>query len=409
MTVTKAEILRFAPRAKPVLVDAIIEGWPRAEAAGITKSTKRLHGFMASIAVETGGLTRVEENLNYTTVARLRQIFGKYLKTDAAAKAYVRQPKKLAILVYGGRLGNAKGPSTDGWDYRGGGMMQTTGRSNYRDIGFEDNPDDLRIPSIAFETAVAEWIKRKCNAIADSGDTKKLRKSINGGLNGYAEFVDWIARAAKVWHKPPASAPVPAPRPDHLYEGPPTDDIDEPAVETDEADAVITDPVRIEKMQTDLRDLGYTEVGEPDGRIGELTQTAILAFRNEHGLPLTPTIDAELLAAIDQAEPREMSVKRAEAKPAEVRAKVPEARASFWSQAWAWVLGIPATVGTVISGAIEAIPGAKDTLAPVKDIATDVPGWMWFAAVGGVALAIVLFSRHGGQKIKEAYQAGERR
>lgn len=404
--VTKSEILRFAPAAKPALVDAIVQGWPLAEKAGIDKNTKRLHGFMASIAVESGGLTKVEESLNYLTTRRLRAIFGKYLKTDAQAAGYVRQPKKLAILVYGGRLGNAKSPSTDGWDYRGGGLMQTTGRSNYRDVGFEDNPADLRIPSIAFETAVKEWVKRKCNAIADSGDTKALRKSINGGLNGYAEFVDWTVRAGKVWPKVAKSGPVAADPPNGLFTPPPVDD---PTPEPDVEQSSITTAATVLEAQTRLRELGYSEVGTPDGKIGKMTTTAILAFRNEHDLPLTPTIDEQFLAELAQAKPREMLAARADATPAEVREQVPEVQGNFFSKIGAWILGIPAAIGSVISGAFEAIPGARETLAPIKEIAMDVPGWMWFVAVGGVALAIYLVARRGEKKGVEAFQEGARR
>jgi hypothetical protein len=307
------------------------------------------------------------------------------------ARDYVRQPKKLAILVYGGRLGNAKGPSTDGWDYRGGGMMQTTGRTNYKKVGFEDNPDDLRDPDIAFETAVAEWENRGCNAIADGGDLKKLRRSINGGLNGFADFQDWIAKAKRVWPTAPRSSARPA-----------------QAVDTAEPD--MSDKDTIVGVQTRLKELGYTEVGEVDGKIGKMTKTAILAFRNENDLPLSAEIDADLLGALGpQAKVRELATARVEAKPADVRAQVPEVQSNWVSKIGAYIVGIPSAIGVAITGVLDNLDGSRGYLEPVKDFIGDVPPVMWFALLAGGAAALWFVTSRGERKGIEAFQSGERR
>ncbi len=80
---------------------------------------------------ETGGamIPRVE-NLNYSTAARIRQVWPNRFPSEAAAAPYVRNPELLANYVYGGRLGNTQ--PGDGWRFRGMGDIQATGRDNAR-------------------------------------------------------------------------------------------------------------------------------------------------------------------------------------------------------------------------------------------------------------------------------------
>jgi len=196
--VTRSELLKFAPKANPVLIDAIVKNWHVAEKAGI-KTPRRIRQFLSHIAVETGGLTSVVENLNYTSSSRIQQVWPRRFKTEKSARPYVKNPKKLAIKVYGGRMGNRPAPSTDGWDYRGGGMLQTTGRTNYTALGFGNNPEKLRDPKTAFVTAVAEWSKRGCNQLADKGATIAIRKAIQGGSGGLTDVRRYLVRAEKIW------------------------------------------------------------------------------------------------------------------------------------------------------------------------------------------------------------------
>lgn len=137
---TSALIKRFAPSARADIVAGLVDGWPAIYAAGITKPV-RLQHFMAEIAVESAGLTRLEENLSYSA-ARAHAVFPSRFSTVASAAPYAHNPQAFANKVYGGRLGNVQ--PNDGWFYRGGGLLQTTGRENYKAAGFQTNPDDLR-------------------------------------------------------------------------------------------------------------------------------------------------------------------------------------------------------------------------------------------------------------------------
>lgn len=88
---------------------------------------------------ETGGrMQPVTENLNYSA-KRMTQVWPSRFPTVAAAQPYANNPKALANKVYGGRLGN-DGPN-DGWLYRGRGLAQITGKTNYAKFGLAENPD----------------------------------------------------------------------------------------------------------------------------------------------------------------------------------------------------------------------------------------------------------------------------
>lgn len=109
---------------------------------------KHLAYILATADHETGGkLQPIEENLNYTTSARIRSVWPTRFRTTAEAAPYVRAPQKLANFVYGGRMGN--GLANDGWDFRGRGYVQITGRSNYRQFGIEGVPSRALDPTVA--------------------------------------------------------------------------------------------------------------------------------------------------------------------------------------------------------------------------------------------------------------------
>jgi peptidoglycan hydrolase-like protein with peptidoglycan-binding domain len=78
---------------------------------------------------------------------------------------------------------------------------------------------------------------------------------------------------------------------------------------------------KVETVQRKLKELGYHEVGSPDGRWGSRTAAAVLAFRNDHDLPLEAKIDAPLLTALAEAEPRSIAPARAMATVEDLREK----------------------------------------------------------------------------------------
>ena len=378
--VTAAQIKKFAPTAKPALVTAIVDNWSDAVAAGIVTDL-RLQHFFSEIATETGGLRSVEESLNYTSAQRIYDVFkgpakAPRFKSVAECKPYVRQPQKLAIKVYGGRLGNAAAPSTDGWDYRGGGMMQTTGRSNYRDMGFENNPEALRDPVTAFKTAVREWSKRGCNAMADRDDVVAVRKAINGGTNGLAETREYLKKAKAVFKTgatgtapKPVSKPVSAPV-----------DLPAPTSTSKQNDRLI------EQVQDLLWDKGYPEVGESDNKFGRRTRNAIMAFQADNDLPVTGEITDDLLSQLVKAPAREMSDARKTATKEDLKTEEPVKTGGLLQK-----IGMGTILTSLVGGGVTSLDDLNGKLTSAQAVYNTLSSfapWLIGVAVGGVVIFI---------------------
>jgi len=157
----------------------------------------RLAHFLAQVNHESSNMKVIEENLNYSA-KRLLQVFPKYFKTLEEAKLYEFKAQKIANKVYANRIGNGDEASGDGWRYRGKGIMQLTGKDNYRDFGkwcgvgdlFVEKPDIIiKNAEYTVLTAFYYWSTRKINdMIIENVDQyevcKRVTKVINGGYNG---------------------------------------------------------------------------------------------------------------------------------------------------------------------------------------------------------------------------------
>lgn len=162
----------------------------------------RLANFVAQCANETGGFTTFVENLNYRA-ERLVAIWPSHF-TAAQAAAAVGNPVEIASRAYGGRMGNAPWPSQDGYAYRGRGMLQLTGKSNYEaadkrlGIGLAYHPDMAAYPAISLMIACDFWRAGKVNAAIDRGDLREARRITNGGAIGLDHVLALHAKLMKV-------------------------------------------------------------------------------------------------------------------------------------------------------------------------------------------------------------------
>jgi putative chitinase len=150
----------------------------------------RLAHFFAQIIHESGNLHFKEENLNYSAQA-LRRVFPKYFRDDKIANEYARKPEKIANRVYCSRMGNRDESSGDGWKFRGRGLIQLTGQSNYRACGDALKLDLLKNPDLLCQnsevivrSACWFWASRDLNKLADADDVMAITRKINGGVNG---------------------------------------------------------------------------------------------------------------------------------------------------------------------------------------------------------------------------------
>ena len=158
-------------------------------------TVNRVACWLAQMGHESGDFKFTSENLNYSAKG-LRGVFGKYFPTDELAQQYQRQPEKIANRVYANRMGNGAESSGDGWKFRGRGIIQITGKSNYTTCSetlygdpniLLDNPDILCEMDGAVRSACWFWNSRHLNDWADQLDNLSITKKINGGTHGLAD------------------------------------------------------------------------------------------------------------------------------------------------------------------------------------------------------------------------------
>jgi putative chitinase len=148
---------------------------------------KRQACFIGQCMHESGGFKQLKENLNYSAKALMNTWPSRFPDLNTAM-IYERQPEKIANKVYSGRMGNTE--DGDGAKYIGRGLIQLTGKDNYRAFGNaigEDlvaNPQLVEEPRYAALSAGWFWNKRGLNALADVMDIATMTKRINGGSIG---------------------------------------------------------------------------------------------------------------------------------------------------------------------------------------------------------------------------------
>ena len=188
------ELLKLiCPKTKEETLDQYVEPINAiGEHYELFQNPKRIAGFLAQIAHESGGFNFVKENLNYSAEG-LRKVFPKYFPTDELAKAYARQPEKIANRVYANRMKNGDEASGDGFKFRGRGLIQLTGRDNYTrfaeavNLSIDETIAYLETPNGAVASAGWFWDNNKLNQWCDKDDFVTLTKRINGGTIGLAD------------------------------------------------------------------------------------------------------------------------------------------------------------------------------------------------------------------------------
>lgn len=155
---------------------------------------QRLAMWLAQTGFESMSFNVLRERLSYRTPEVLMATFPKEFPTEASAAPYVLNPAALANFVYAGKNGNGDANSGDGFRFRGGGLIQLTGRGNYRAVGealsidLEQRPPQIEQQLTAARTAGFFWKQNDLNAAADAGDFDHTTRRVNGSaMRGAAE------------------------------------------------------------------------------------------------------------------------------------------------------------------------------------------------------------------------------
>ena len=199
MPITVQQLLQILPNAGQVagvFVPVLNTAMSRYQIVG----TNRIAAFVAQVGHESGHLTRLVENLNYSADA-LRKTWPSRFDIELAS-ATARKPEQTAKIAYGNRMGNTA--PGDGWKYRGRGLIQITGKNNYNACGdvlgldLITQPELLEKPQYACLSAAWYWATNGLNTLADAGKFEDITQRINGGQTGAADRQALYAQALRV-------------------------------------------------------------------------------------------------------------------------------------------------------------------------------------------------------------------
>jgi len=170
--ITLDDLRRICPQTGSKRLSLFVEPMNDAMREFEINNVARETAFLAQIAHESGGFN--------------------YVREIASGDAYEGRAD----------LGNTE--PGDGPRFRGRGLIQITGRSNYRSCGdalgvdLVSDPELLEQPTLAARSAGWFWQAHGLNGMADVGDFRGITKKINGGLNGWANRVAYFERAQQV-------------------------------------------------------------------------------------------------------------------------------------------------------------------------------------------------------------------
>jgi putative chitinase len=252
----------------PGLLDRITAAAPAVFATYGLASDLIVSQAMAQFSEECGAGTELVENLNYSAQGLMKTWPSRF---DAAKAAqFAHDEHSIANEVYNGRMGNVIG-SDDGWNFRGRGGSQLTGRDNYTALGQKlgldlvNNPDLVNDPAHFLECAVADFIMCGCLPFAASDDVKGVTYHLNGGYIGLDDRISWLAQWKVALG---VNSAVPH---DTLW------------------------------LQQSLNKLGTEPALAVDGSYGPATVAAVQLFQQTHGLTADGRLGPLTIAAVEQA------------------------------------------------------------------------------------------------------------
>jgi putative chitinase len=241
----------------------------------------------AKIIAEVGEVLRPTlESYDITTPLRIAYFLGQACEESAG----FRTTEEFASgQEYEGRkdLGNIQ--PGDGPRYKGRGLLQLTGRANYREYGqalgldLENDPTLAAQPAVSLKIACEYWKRHNINAACDQDDILTVTRKVNGGLNGLPDRRLFTTKAkaavARLQGIQLSGAPAGAETRPVVQRG-------------STGDAVA-------QLQKTLRNLNFAVA--VDGDFGPGTEVAVTRFQSEHGLTADGIVGPATWKALDSA------------------------------------------------------------------------------------------------------------
>jgi len=219
---TVGQLLQIFPKADPMALHSVVYTYNRYMAlTGMNTCWNKAH-FFSQVGVESGMCLHIKngESFNYywddllkhfppfrTTEGRRKaREWGRSVRKPAQPGVSTQNQQHIANYIYG--PDTAKGISLgntylgDGWNFRGRGLIQITGREAYalaNSYTIKENADIINHPDlvasdmkIAVLSAMAFWRSKGLQAKANGGDSNSVSKLVGkelfaDGKSNYAE------------------------------------------------------------------------------------------------------------------------------------------------------------------------------------------------------------------------------
>jgi putative chitinase len=158
------------------------------------ETNNAMAAFLANIGVESQSLTVFAEDMNYSAQALANTWPQRFAANPKAMKmapnvlatSIAYKPQTIANLVYANRMGNGDVASGDGWNFRGQGPIQLTGRQMFTTLAgilklpLVQHPELLQQPGEGAQGAAWFFYSRRCIAYANENNFAAVVKAING-------------------------------------------------------------------------------------------------------------------------------------------------------------------------------------------------------------------------------------
>ena len=173
--ISKEQLTKCLPHAQKADIDLFFESLNKAMVEFEINTPVRIAAFLAQVAHESGSL---------------------FYKEEIATGSAYEGRKDLGNIYQG-----------DGKKFKGRGVIQLTGRHNYKwasealGLNLINDPYQATKPEISCRIAGLYWKSRSLNAYADQNNTnafKEITRRINGGYNGWTDRLNHWKKAKAV-------------------------------------------------------------------------------------------------------------------------------------------------------------------------------------------------------------------
>lgn len=198
--VTAEMLKKIFPSAPDDRIKIVVDGINLNIEDGKLDTEERITHFFGQVRQEVGPDMSFRESLLYSADALFGSTFSYYRGNRERSDRDARNEEAIANNAYddknrsaGYKLGNTQ--PGDGWRYRGRGLKQLTGRTNYRNftvshqeiwgeyVDLEAEPDKVNEPLYAVRSGLYFWVKHKLYLHADKGITRDATDSITSVIN----------------------------------------------------------------------------------------------------------------------------------------------------------------------------------------------------------------------------------